>query len=116
MNSRRCYNINQIPVLVQQRRLRWFGHVLRRPDDDLVKSVLNPSPLPSWRCRTGGQLKTWLGTVKADMECLGLQTVYRLRLWNKNWITLSQNLASDGRAWAAMIRDVHEAGSSSRRR
>nr|CAH8840565.1 unnamed protein product [Trichobilharzia regenti] len=113
---RRCYNINQIPVLVQQRRLRWFGHVLRRPDDDLVKSVLNPSPLPSWRCRRGGQLKTWLGTVKADMECLGLQTVYGLRLWNKNWITLSQNLASDRRAWAAMIRDVHEAGSSSRRR
>ncbi len=27
-----------------QRRLRWFGHAARRPDGELIKDLLRPTP------------------------------------------------------------------------
>jgi hypothetical protein len=102
-------------VHIQRRRLQWFGHILRKPDDQLVRRVLNPSPCRGWRCRRGGQLKTWLSTIKTDVELLGLCSVYGIRRWRQNWVDLCADLAADRRVWAAAIRDIHGAGLSSRR-
>ena len=112
----RCYNICEITTCLRHRRLRWFGHVLRRPESDLTKVSLFPKPCIGWRCRSGGQIKTWIDTVKADLEQLGLPAVYSVRHWKTGWTSIAQDLAADRRAWAAVIRDIHEAGSSSRRR
>jgi hypothetical protein len=113
---RRCSDIPQLTGFIQQRRLRWFGHILRRPSSDLTRIVLAPKPCPGWRCRRGGQLKTWLDTIKSDIECLGLQSVYGLRNWSQNWINICETMATNRRAWAGAIRDIHEAGLSFRRR
>ncbi|BHF78873.1 aconitate hydratase [Sparganum proliferum] len=66
----RCDNIARITQAIQERRLRWFGHVLRRPPQELSVTALDPAPLPHWRRRRGGQFKTWLDTVRQDMEII----------------------------------------------
>ena len=112
----RCFNLQKLSVLLQQHRLRWFGHVLRKADDDLARLAVAPSPCTGWRCRSGGQTKTWLTTIKNDVDLLGLQNVYGIRRWSKNWVTICADLAADRTAWRAAIRDVHEAGLSPRGR
>ena len=108
----RCFHIGQLSGLLQQRRLPWFGHVLRKPDEDLIRSTVAPLPCTGWRCRTGGQMKTWLSTVKQDIDRLGLRNVYGVRRWEKNWVAICAELAADRTAWSASIRDIHEASSS----
>ena len=104
----RCDATTRLSLLIQRRRLQWFGHVLRRPDTEMTKLVLNPKPGRGWRRRQGGQRKTWLATVKSDMEAFGLRTVYGTRRWERDWIPI----CADRRAWAGLIRDIHGAGSS----
>jgi hypothetical protein len=113
---KRCLNTDRLSLFVQRRRLQWFGHVLRRPATELLRRTLQLSPCPGWRCRLGGQLKTWITTVKTDVECLGLRSVYGTRHWKQKWITICADLSADRRAWGAAIRDIQEADSSSRRR
>ena len=112
----RCFEIPRLSSVLRQHRLRWFGHTLRRAGTDLVRATLSPLPCPGWRRRLGGQLKTWIATIKSDVELLGLRRVYGLRQWDRGWLNICADLASDRRAWAAAIRDIHEADSSSRRR
>ncbi len=54
---RRRLCLTSIPALVVQRRLRWFGHAARRPEGELIKDLLLPTPQRLWRRRAGGQLK-----------------------------------------------------------
>ncbi|VDP85978.1 unnamed protein product [Echinostoma caproni] len=56
-----------------------LSHMLHYSDNDLIKAVLAPPPCPNSRCRHGGQLKTWLDTVRKDTENLGLRSVYGVR-------------------------------------
>ncbi|BHF65289.1 hypothetical protein SprV_0200829900 [Sparganum proliferum] len=44
----RCDNIAMITQAIQERRLRWFGHVLRRPPQELSVTALDPATLPHW--------------------------------------------------------------------
>ncbi|BHF67268.1 hypothetical protein SprV_0301029400 [Sparganum proliferum] len=59
----RCDNIARMTQAIQEGRLRRFGHVLRRPPQELNVTALDPSPLSYWRRRKGDQLKTWLDAV-----------------------------------------------------
>ncbi len=52
------------------RRLYWFGHATRRPNSELIKDLLLPTPPRTWGRTTGGQLKTWATAIKADLEPL----------------------------------------------
>ncbi len=67
---RRRLCLTSIPVLLVQRRLRWFAHAARRLESELVKDLLLPTPPRTWRRRVGGQLKAWATTIKADLEPL----------------------------------------------
>nr|VZI50569.1 unnamed protein product [Spirometra erinaceieuropaei] len=49
----RCDNIARITQAIQERRLKCFGHVLRRPLQELSVTTLDPAPLPHWRRRRG---------------------------------------------------------------
>ncbi len=59
---RRRLCLTSILALLVYRRLRWFSHAARRPDDELIKDLLLPTPPRTWRRRTGGPLKTWATT------------------------------------------------------
>ncbi|BHF75672.1 hypothetical protein SprV_0501876800 [Sparganum proliferum] len=106
----RCDNIARITQAIQERRLRWFGHVLRRPPPELSVTALDPTPLPHWRRRRGGQFKTWLDTVRQDMEVVLGPTVFGLRRWRREWVELSRSAAADRYAWRGTVRDIIEAG------
>nr|VZI43837.1 unnamed protein product [Spirometra erinaceieuropaei] len=105
----RCDNIARITQTIQERRLRWFGHVLRRPPQELTVTALDPPPLPHWR-RRRGQSKTWLDTVRQNMEVVLGPSVFVLRRWRKEWVELSRSAAADRHAWRGTVRDIIEAG------
>ena len=48
--------IDDIALVLQQNRLRWYGHVLRKDDDDWVKKCMECffSYQPTWVVRTNG--------------------------------------------------------------
>ncbi len=47
---RRLY-LTSIPALLVQRRLRWFDHVARRPEGELIKDLILPTPPRTLRRR-----------------------------------------------------------------
>ncbi|BHF62050.1 Cytoplasmic dynein 1 heavy chain 1 [Sparganum proliferum] len=106
----RCNNIARITQAIQERRLRWFGHVLRRPPQELSVTALDPAPLPHWRRRKGGQFKTWLDTVRQDMEVVLGPSVFGLRRWRREWVELSRSAAADRHAWRGKGWEHHREG------
>ncbi len=106
MELRRRLCLTSIPALFVQRMLRWFGHAARRPEGELIKDLLLPTPPRTWRRRAGGQLKTWATTTKADLEPISGPRVFGHARWRKVWVKVSSELAQDHRAWSASVRDV----------
>ncbi len=98
--------LTRIPAPLVQRRLRWFGHIARRPEGELIKDLLLPTPPRTWRRRAGGQLKTWATTIKADLELLSGPRVFGYERWREDWVKVSSELAQDYRAWGASIPNV----------
>ncbi len=92
---RRRLCLTSIPALLVQRRLRWFGHVARRPKGGLIKDLLLPTPPRTWRRRAGGQLKTWAITIKANLEPISGPRVFGHARWRKDWVKVSSELAWD---------------------
>jgi len=88
------------------RRLKWFGHALRRPPETLIRSIISPLPPAHWRKCCGGQMKTWLSTVKTDMARITGPDVFGLRGWNKEWLSITSTDASDRHSWSATIREA----------
>uniref|UniRef100_A0A2A4JTH5 Reverse transcriptase domain-containing protein n=1 Tax=Heliothis virescens TaxID=7102 RepID=A0A2A4JTH5_HELVI len=62
---RGSYKIAPIAEKVQERRLQWYGHVLRRPEDHMVRVALD---LPTTSRRRGRPPATWLTTVQKDLK------------------------------------------------
>ncbi len=106
---RRRLHLTSIPALLLQRRLRWYGYAARRPEGELIKGLLLPTPPPTWRRRAGGQLKTWATTIKADLRPLSGPEVFGHARWRKDWVKVSSELAQDRPAWSASVRDVVKA-------
>ena len=62
--------VESVAEVVRRGRLRWFGHVERKSDDDWVSACRN---VVVTGLRTAGRgKKTWRKCVKDDMEELGL--------------------------------------------
>ena len=49
------------PITTFSGRLRWYGHVMRKGDEDWVKKCM------VYRAEVGRPRKTWLESVEADM-------------------------------------------------
>ncbi len=103
---RRRLSLTSIPALLVQRRLPWFGHAARRPEGELFKDLLLPTPPRTWRRRAGGQLKTWATTIKAGLEPISDPRIFGHARWRRDWMKVSSELAQDRRAWSASVRDV----------
>ena len=69
-----------LAVIVRERRLRWFGHVMRSRGE--IKRVRKMTIANSKRPQ-GGQKKNWYQCVKQDLEVLGLseETTQDRDLW-----------------------------------
>ncbi len=106
MELRRRLCLTSIPTLLVQRRFRWFGHAARRPEGELIKDLLLPTPPRTWSRRAGGQLKTWATTIKANLEPISGPRVFGHARLRKDWVKVSSELAQDRRAWSASVRDV----------
>jgi len=62
--------IVDITSLLQQNRLRWYGHVLQKDDNDWVKKCMDYEVVGS-RPR-GRPKRTWLDVVQRDCQVRGL--------------------------------------------
>ena len=63
--------VEHIISVVRRKRLRWYGHVKRRPEENWVKKCMeievggaNPKGRPK---------KTWMEVVAKDLKALGLK-------------------------------------------
>ncbi len=61
---RRQLHLRALPPVLLQRRLRWLGYAARRPAGEIIHEVIYPEPQVHWRKKRGGQLKTWMTTLK----------------------------------------------------
>ena len=62
--------LEPVSLMIKKSRLRWFGHVERKDDNDWVKRCIM-SEIKGIRQR-GRLKKTWWDCAKNDMESLGL--------------------------------------------
>ncbi|KAK6727757.1 hypothetical protein RB195_005440 [Necator americanus] len=89
-------------------RLRFFGHILRRPADRLVQRVLKSSSGSSWKKPPGRKRKFWTVAVKEDLRTLAVDRQFRRdvrfrRIWNSDeWIDSVEALAEDREGWAEL--------------
>ena len=67
---RKLLGLEPVSLIIKKSRLRWFGHVERKDDNDWVKRCI------TWEVQgirlRGHPKKTWWDCVKNDMESLGL--------------------------------------------
>ncbi|KAM3955544.1 uncharacterized protein ACR2FA_012596 [Aphomia sociella] len=66
---RGSFKVAQIADKVKESRLRWYGHILRREDDHVVKKCLTMATNKRGR---GRPQTTWLTKVHKDMREMGL--------------------------------------------
>ena len=62
--------VENVPDILARNRLRWFGHMMRKPDEDVVKRVWKGEKVGTGR--RGRPEQTWDAVVKRDMEGRGL--------------------------------------------
>ncbi|XP_063385560.1 uncharacterized protein LOC134673382 [Cydia fagiglandana] len=62
---RGSFKVAPISDKLKENRLRWYGHILRRPEDHMVKIALN---MPTQKRGKGRPPATWLTTVEKDMK------------------------------------------------
>jgi len=58
--------VDDIALVLQQNRLRWYGHVLRKDDDDWVKKCMHYE-VEGLRLR-GRSKRTWKEVVREDCK------------------------------------------------
>jgi len=57
---------------VQARRLSFFGHIARMPDESDAKQILSASPLENWRRPSGRPRSAWMKTIQLDLKSMNL--------------------------------------------
>ena len=72
--------LEPVRLMIKKSRLRWFGYVERKDDNDWIKHCI------TWEVegirQRGRQKKTWWDCVKNDVESLGLYQK-DVQSWNK---------------------------------
>ena len=81
---RRLIGVEPITTVIISGRLRWYGHVMRKVDEDWVKKCMEFRVED--RTPAGRQKRTWLESVKTDMAELGIDKddVHDRKKWRKN--------------------------------
>ena len=103
--KRRCGDIPLVSDVVKARRLRWFGYTLRRLDGSFSKQCLKCQALTHLKKKPRGQKKTWLSTVRADLEPMGGFKKHGHR-WNRQWIQLIEPVTLERERWKDACRRI----------
>ncbi|VDN51552.1 unnamed protein product [Dracunculus medinensis] len=64
--------------VITERRLRWLGHVLHRPPQELTHISLLAKPCEGWRQKRGGPIKTCTDTVRKDFDRISGPAIHGL--------------------------------------
>ena len=83
--------VESITTVIRSGRLRWYGHVKKKNDEDWMKKCM--------MCRVEGRRpvgrlrKTWLESVEADMAELEInkEDVHDRKQWRRNVIKTKSN-------------------------
>ena len=59
--------VGEISKKVQESRLKWYGHVLRREDEYLGTRVMGMGMEVPWKRRTGRPNRRWLDSTRNDL-------------------------------------------------
>ena len=87
--------IKPVDVFIRAARLRWFGHVVRMPDDRIPKYLLDWVPRHGKRSR-GRPRKSWKSCVLEDAAAFnGVDNIT---------LQMAKQQASDRGAWRGRIR------------
>ena len=107
---RRMCNIQRdVALTIKERRLKWLGHVLRKPPEYLPRQILLVEPISSWKRRQGGQRKNWWNLAKSDLEPIGGFRKFGHR-WSTQWLTFAEQLAEDRSTWSKKVSKIIDAG------
>jgi len=68
--ARRC-GVDEVEMVMRERRLRWFGHVRRREEGDPIRRVMDLEV--DGRRPRGRPKKTWKKTVEEDTRLVGVR-------------------------------------------
>ena len=68
--ARRCA-VDAVETVMRERRLRWFGHVRRKEEENPVRRVMDLEV--EGRRPPGRPRKTWKKTVEEDMRLVGVR-------------------------------------------
>ena len=81
---RRLVGVEPITTFIRSGRLRWYGHVMRKGDEDWVKKYMEYRV--EGRKPVGRPRKTWLESVEADMAELEIdkENVHVRSKWRRN--------------------------------
>ena len=81
---RRLVGVEPITTFIRCGRLRWYGHVMRKGDEDWVKKLIEYRV--EGRKPVGRPRKTWLESVEADMDELEIdkEDVHDRSKWRRN--------------------------------
>ncbi len=63
--------LKPVSKVIRERRMRWFGHMNRLPEEAPVKEVLRPTKKPR-----GGQKQTWPKLMEKDLKVVNLTLDY----------------------------------------
>ena len=84
---------------IKKRRLQWYGHLLRLPDESSAKAALGEARRWANKSR-GGQKKTWLKMIDKDLENISI------KVQMKDSVTIIRNhyhLAQNRTIWASLV-------------
>ena len=81
---RRLVGVEPITTFIRSGRLRWYGHVMRKGDEDWVKKCMEYRV--EGRRPVGRPRKTWLESVEVDMAELEIdkEDVHDRSKWRRN--------------------------------
>jgi hypothetical protein len=80
---RQRLHVECVMDVIRRGRLRWYGHVMRKQDEDWVKKCINMDV--AGKMPTGRPKLTWMDTVNSDMDRMDLMPVLALdrNVWRR---------------------------------
>ena len=81
-----------VSAIIAQRRMRWYGHLLRLPPDHPTRAALDFNPSAAgWRRPRGAPRTRWLDVVTKDLRECGLS------------LPQAEQIAADRQQWRALV-------------
>ena len=76
-------SIEQVEVLIKQRRLRWLRHLQRMENNRIPKKLL-PARMQGGKKTQGGQKLRWNDVIGKDLEELNMLQTWKQKALNRN--------------------------------